>query len=171
MNENLDAEASDELPLSDPHPSKNSERPSSSTSTLSAPSDSLPSLNQRPQTPKSEHQPIDGEQQSLNAASERADSDIESEVVGMVRRRGKKARRAQARNLIVEEDTPKDFESVSPRDENDSLLSARTESANSQNKSDISKREKRRAKELAKKQNSAQAELGPKADVSEDHFF
>ncbi|KAH9819963.1 hypothetical protein DFH28DRAFT_699002 [Melampsora americana] len=104
------------------------------------------------------------DQTDLQNRPEAAISGEESEMVGIARRKGKKARRAFARKMMVEEPLlegvvdDQGFISIIGED---STSKPSTQADHSEIKPEMSKRERRRAKEAVKKQNASHPEHGP----------
>ncbi|KAG0143581.1 hypothetical protein CROQUDRAFT_717082 [Cronartium quercuum f. sp. fusiforme G11] len=127
----------------------------------------LPPIQRQPDDPSSLDvskeilEPVEESQDPEVAMSENSSnfSEDELEAVGMVRRKGKKARRALERNAILQEPSMEGI--LDPRIFI-SIIGDDPLPTDPSNKTEMSKRERRRAKEQAKKQNSTTTnESGP----------
>ncbi|EGG01894.1 uncharacterized protein MELLADRAFT_117657 [Melampsora larici-populina 98AG31] len=187
LSETLRAELSNKLTLDDADKSQPNTKAPNDTSPVAQISEleeakPIPQAPDEPFSPLPQHHdlplipPLSDTPQDTQTESDHADpqtipemaiSDEESEMAGIARRRGKKARRALARNMMVEDPLlegvvdDKGFVSIIG---DDPISTPSSQADNSEVKPEMSKREKRRAKEVAKKQNAITSETGPKSE-------
>lgn len=187
LSETLHAELSDKLTLNGTDDSHSNTEPPKNTSEMAETSQTeetkpIPQASDELFSPRPQHNdlpPLSSLCDTLQDTQTKVDqvdpedipevaiSDEESEMAGIARRRGKKARRALARGMMVEEPLlegvvdHKGFVSIIG---DDPISKPSSQADNSEVKTEMSKREKRRAKELAKKQNALNSETGPKSE-------